>query len=1509
MSLIEQLRSQGRLDSRGEFTLDASKAADKLGRFQLSDTSRFLLEILATCHQLGVRSLRLFTMKGRAPNEHILQIVFEELVLGPQMPANLSEHLLIPSSPLQRLAVALNALESSGVRQVWTDEQNRQWDSLLTPSSPKEEVSRPISLELFSSNGQLFQTSLDLLRSPALIYADFPIHINGQPLQAQLPQGPWGDYRFEDSQTPGRVCHITLSQASSRPSIRMVKFGVAYEDEAPPNLAAFPFVAVCCDNQLPLDAAFAKLVEGDELTAARQALETAFWEHLTLAISQNPLSKDLRNLVAPHLQADHLLCCPALQQMDFFRASDGQYYSLQQLELWEHHDACLDDGVETPPQQLCLRPDANMARLLKAYFGSRYCDKTDEYRILQQNNLARQAFLKRSTETTALQGPTGSNRTRRTNKAANPEESVHWTEYELGIDGSPGECSLRVHFQQRFLFYLTPKSNFPYQCVIDFDRLNVNGSYTDVYDRAVLKPILELLENESQRLYEALLDPASPKASDLDRLRAILRERKSASQLPLYNNSPLFPSVLRQPSPSANPSDSRQWTRVSMIQIRKFYRQELTIGFLDDPRLLPDQVPPAAWKADLILFIDQEERSLICNFLGIKVSKMADQLPIFKELQQRFANKVPVECPDPASRQYQRLTRKQEGKILCLVIGPPQPSKTSKPKGSESSSSSSYDWGSLWVNVLCNGIEIEKLRLNVAGPGGYAVLEHPTLPVGPGWKGIVQGPEWQAARNWILDAYQELLPKIMGHLKGETFDDNNPWTACAFALLSQKIQGSEHLPVWQTERGPMSLHDFEAFKDKTMALVSPKTSSKVVSQLRAQATVDLLVTDAEGSRLRFEFLQKFNWVDIQGEEFRLQALAEFRKQPATFGQSPDKALCSCSYRALGYEIWLWLLEQPDSLVSYYKENILVATVSGPKSYLAWQVQHPDFQLTNDCKRILPGPLLKAVEPQLIEAWRVLIQKQSSKILPQQILRWLEGPERPEILREIAAFETLEGQVSLNQLKDHPRQGSDSRLLVLNPQEELPGTFAGDQFVFSGESPDRKSFSWPKENRPTVLMLHPQLEPFRLILMEFTGRKLVSALKPFQALVQQQLSQVRFESRRSAPPSCWLIRNIQTEQGYLGIPVHQKDQGVYILTPSEEEPNSSISAQDFSEFTPGYPLCGAFRGSNHSLREEIGQLYFQFFSTARSFWELAKKVNLSEMDRYWNLAAYELDVRLAFCNENRDELLRWSKKPDPERDPAAWQSQLLEFAWIPAENGTRVSLQEIRRFEKVRYLEQDWPLSQLEQLPDFEGRKHPWLVVQDPQLRQFLGGWCRHALDPVVLNKPEPQAALSHYLQRSWQASKDITSRLTRSIGKLFVKAPPPAPTTNKKAPNTSLPSKPVVTKSDEQLLGAALTREASRCLSGRLLAIMKKELTMLTTAKHLWGPAVSFDKKLSRLHLNVSHPKIRQVLANLEDPRQVLSLLLLVLGQVNLQREELTDRQEEQALDDLLEKMAQVYAA
>ena len=131
--MIEELRSEGTIDSRGRFTLDARRAGQKLARYRLVDANAYILHLAASGVAAGATRLSFTSTKaglqfehdGHSPDFDQLTLLLEILAHSPPPPIAERE-----------LAIAVQALRELDLR----------WIRLTCPSGQLELTRRQLAV-------------------------------------------------------------------------------------------------------------------------------------------------------------------------------------------------------------------------------------------------------------------------------------------------------------------------------------------------------------------------------------------------------------------------------------------------------------------------------------------------------------------------------------------------------------------------------------------------------------------------------------------------------------------------------------------------------------------------------------------------------------------------------------------------------------------------------------------------------------------------------------------------------------------------------------------------------------------------------------------------------------------------------------------------------------------------------------------------------------------------------------------------------------------------------------------------------------------------------------------------------------------------------------------------------------------------------------------------------------------------------------------------------------------
>lgn len=283
MSLLERFQEGSELDSHGHFTLDESRAREKMARFQLANPEEFLMLVVQAAVASACSSLEL-TLEGNEIRVLAREALFDgeslrslQPFLFDSQPDNVAYHLL---------AVAANAVEPSCVGSPLVAMVD---DDLLFKVNLKESLG-----------------DLSALLSRRLRYFPVPLSLNGRPLETEpLLEGT----------------EVVLAPRSGPSTLVLVRFGVTVVEKS--RMLPIEYRAVARADHLSLDASFSRVVEDARFVALLATLDAKANELLARrATRYKPEDPDTADLLA-HLRAGHP--DPAGQALDkcpFFPYAD-----------------------------------------------------------------------------------------------------------------------------------------------------------------------------------------------------------------------------------------------------------------------------------------------------------------------------------------------------------------------------------------------------------------------------------------------------------------------------------------------------------------------------------------------------------------------------------------------------------------------------------------------------------------------------------------------------------------------------------------------------------------------------------------------------------------------------------------------------------------------------------------------------------------------------------------------------------------------------------------------------------------------------------------------------------------------------------------------------------------------------------------------------------------------------------------------------------------------------------
>jgi hypothetical protein len=264
MSLLERFQAGSELDSHGEFSMDESKARQKMARFQLVNTEEFLMLVTQAAVAAGCSALDLtlgpaevtVVAQGALLDHESLRSL--DLFLFDSQPENVAYHLL---------AVAANAVEPSCVEPpvVAMTEDALRFTARLHHPLPH----------------------LESLLRDRLFHLPCPLSVNGETLVTDPLQG---------------VARVTLLEQG--PSIiTLVRYGVVVSRKS--RNCPIEHSAVAVADHLALDASFSHVVENDQFDRLMETVATMANQQLAdRALAFEPEGPDREFLLA-HFRADH----------------------------------------------------------------------------------------------------------------------------------------------------------------------------------------------------------------------------------------------------------------------------------------------------------------------------------------------------------------------------------------------------------------------------------------------------------------------------------------------------------------------------------------------------------------------------------------------------------------------------------------------------------------------------------------------------------------------------------------------------------------------------------------------------------------------------------------------------------------------------------------------------------------------------------------------------------------------------------------------------------------------------------------------------------------------------------------------------------------------------------------------------------------------------------------------------------------------------------------------------
>jgi hypothetical protein len=264
MSLLERFQAGSELDSVGEFTLDESKAREKMARFQLVTNEEFLM-LVAQAAVAAQCSAMAITLAGSE-----VRLVATGALLDAESVRTIREFLFDSQSEnvaYNLLAVAANAVE---------------------PSCQTPPLIAMVDEELhFEANLSSELRGLAATIKDRLAHLPCPLSLNG----VRLATDPIGEEP-----------RVELLEGGTS-SITLIRYGVVVARQS--KSLSLAFKAVAAANSLLLDASFSHVVEDDAYKAVLKALSCRANRELADFVCGQPVDGSVAMKLLPHFMADH----------------------------------------------------------------------------------------------------------------------------------------------------------------------------------------------------------------------------------------------------------------------------------------------------------------------------------------------------------------------------------------------------------------------------------------------------------------------------------------------------------------------------------------------------------------------------------------------------------------------------------------------------------------------------------------------------------------------------------------------------------------------------------------------------------------------------------------------------------------------------------------------------------------------------------------------------------------------------------------------------------------------------------------------------------------------------------------------------------------------------------------------------------------------------------------------------------------------------------------------------
>lgn len=715
MSLLEELRQAGRLDSRGLFTLDRAKARQKMARFQLTDPRRYVLELVEAAVVLGSEALDL-ELGGT------LEVRFGGQPLPAEGLAALDDHLLtVPTGPvgtaLRALAMACAALETLSIQHLRLESPSGFWLERAREgeSSGPGVFSCHRLLVEGASPGRSRNWPEEALLAGEARYAPIPIRIGGRDVRLPPDLRGLGPVRSLPPEGPPRF-RAVVSREGEASALTLVSRGVVVGRRSPS--LAVPLQAVAWHEDLGRNASHSDVVEDHRLTALLEDLSAfgaACAEALAASLGEDGLGQEAEEskrvlvhlacgwkgdlpesfMAAPLLQ-DHLGGALSLAELQ------AQLQGLGQVPVcWEPPHAA-DLGF-----RIARLRHSEELHLLRFCFGEAVQDAGE--RVLQV--LRRRNHRQRwecSPRPATL--PPGEWIVRRSLQDPPGEVGLSPQDTDVG-------SLLHVLYRGRLLESRELATPLSYVAVLDFQDLEIEDDWSAASDTASFRKALERLDHHGEELYEELAARGGPwTPAECDHLELAFEMWGERGRMP--------PEPLR----------SLPWfaeMREGMVSLDRLVSRPTV--FLVEPEEvdLPLDLPEPVWPDAAFVRTDSLARRVLEGILPGRVSPAAPELARLSELALRFRTRRQPVLPE-------------SGELLVRV---------EVASGSARGQLGIVTGGERGIlHLLREGVFLQTRTLTPTGPPFEAVMECPRLQPAADWKAIQTDQAWSEVLALVREA-------------------------------------------------------------------------------------------------------------------------------------------------------------------------------------------------------------------------------------------------------------------------------------------------------------------------------------------------------------------------------------------------------------------------------------------------------------------------------------------------------------------------------------------------------------------------------------------------------------------------------------------------------------------------------------------------------------------------------------------------------------------------------------